>query len=56
MEMDRILTDDELKILCVLTLDLVRLRQNECHYLCIENVAPALLKDLIAAYLDETSS
>ena len=39
---------EELRELCTLTLELTRLRQNECKHLCIENFAPELLGKLIA--------
>ena len=38
---------EELRELCALTVELTRLRQNECKHLCIENVAPELLGKLI---------
>ena len=38
---------DELRELCTLTVELTRLRQNECKHLCIENFAPELLGKLI---------
>lgn len=39
---------EELRELCTLTVELTRLRQNECKHLCIENFAPELLGKLIA--------
>ena len=42
------MTKDELHELCVLTLELTRLRQNECKHLAIENFAPEVLRDLIS--------
>lgn len=38
---------EELRELCTLTVELTRLRQNECKHLCIENFAPELLGKLI---------
>lgn len=38
---------EELRELCTLTVELTRLRQNECKHLCIENFAPGLLGKLI---------
>lgn len=38
---------EELRELCRLTVELTRLRQNECKHLCIENFAPELLGKLI---------
>ena len=42
---------EELRELCTLTVDLTRLRQNECKHLCIENFAPELLGKLISERL-----
>lgn len=38
---------EELRELCAVTVELTRLRQNECKHLCIENFAPELLGKLI---------
>jgi hypothetical protein len=38
---------EELRELCTLTVELTRLRQNECKHLYIENFAPELLGKLI---------
>jgi hypothetical protein len=38
---------EELRELCALTVELTRMRQNECKHLCIENFAPELLGKLI---------
>ena len=38
---------EELRELCALTVELTKLRQNECKHLCIENFAPELLGKLI---------
>ena len=38
---------EEFKELCKLTVELTKLRQNECKHLCIENFAPELLARLI---------
>ena len=38
---------DELRELCAATVELTRMRQNECKHLCIENFAPELLGKLI---------
>jgi hypothetical protein len=42
---------DDLRELCALTVELTRLRQNECKHLCIENFAPGILQKLIQARL-----
>jgi hypothetical protein len=39
---------EELRELCALTVELTRLRQNECKHLAIENFAPELLGKLLA--------
>ncbi len=44
------MTTDELRELCALTVELVKLRQSECKHLCIENMAPGLLHKLIVAH------
>lgn len=41
------MTDEQLQIIANLTVELVRLRQNSCSNLCIENVAPKLFGDLV---------
>ena len=38
---------EELRELCAVTVELTRLRQNECKHLAIENFAPELLGKLI---------
>ena len=40
-------TVDELRELCELTVQLTKLRQNECKHLCIENIAPDILRNLL---------
>lgn len=40
---------EEFRALCDLTLELTRLRQNECKHLCVENVAPEILNNLLRA-------
>lgn len=45
----------ELRELCALTVELTRLRQNECKHLAIENFAPELLGKLIRE-LDQVDS
>jgi len=40
---------EEFRVLCDLTLELTRLRQNECKHLCVENVAPEILHNLLRA-------
>lgn len=37
----------QLREICVLTLELVRLRQSECRHLSIENVAPEIFGKLL---------
>ena len=44
------MTTDELKHLCDLTVRLVELRQRECKHLCIENIAPEILENLIVGF------
>ena len=39
---------EELRELCTLTVELVRLRQNECKHLCVENLGPEILHDLLS--------
>jgi len=53
MSADRIeiLTKTELDALGKLTVELIRLRQNEVKHLCVENIAPQLYADLCVAYL-----
>lgn len=40
----------KLEILCAHSLALVTLRQNECKHLCIENVGPQILSDVLRAH------
>lgn len=40
-------TVEELRELCELTIQLTKLRQNECKHLCIENIAPDILRKLL---------
>ena len=44
------MTIEELQELCKITVELTKLRQNECKHLCIENFAPDLLKQLIREF------
>ena len=37
----------ELKTIAELTVELARLRQNECNHLCIENVGPEIFGKLV---------
>lgn len=41
------ITVAELRELCELTVRLTTLRQNECKHLCIENIAPEILRKLL---------
>lgn len=41
------ITVNELHELCELTVQLTKLRQNECAHLCIENIAPDILRKLL---------
>lgn len=41
---------EELKEICKLTVELTRLKQNECAHLCIENVAPEIFEKLMRAH------
>lgn len=43
------MTIDELQVIADLTVRLTELRQNECKYLSVENFAPPLFRDLVAA-------
>lgn len=43
------LSRDELECCVELTERLVRLRQNECKHLCVENVGPDVFRKLIEA-------
>jgi hypothetical protein len=45
------MTAAELKVIADLTVELTRLRQNECKHLCIENLAPEIFGKLVGAYL-----
>lgn len=45
------MTIEEFHELCMLVVELTRLRQNECKHLCIENFAPALLDELIRSHM-----
>jgi hypothetical protein len=47
MSNETVMSIEELRELCALTVELTRLRQNECKHLCIENFAPELLGKLI---------
>ena len=47
MSNETVMSIEELRELCTLTVELTRLRQNECKHLCIENFAPELLGKLI---------
>ena len=40
---------EQLREICAVTVELTRLRQNECKHLCIENFAPELLGKLLNA-------
>ena len=53
MEITRVpgLTRDELECAVDLTERLVRLRQNECKHLAIENIGPEIYAKILAAYL-----
>lgn len=44
------MTADELKIIADLTLNLTKLRQNDCAWLCIENFSPELFSKLLTVY------
>lgn len=41
------MTTEDLRELCAVTVELTRLRQNECKHLAIENFAPELLGKLL---------
>jgi len=47
---------EELKEICDLTLELVRLLQNECKHLCVENVAPIIFERLLTSYTNRLMS
>ncbi len=44
------MTAEELKQICRLTVELTRLRQNECKHLCIENIAPDIFGKLLDVF------
>lgn len=44
--------EHELKLIFQLTLDLVKLRQNECKHLCVENAAPEILRGIMEVMQD----
>ena len=43
--------NDYFDCICRLTLELVRLRQNECKHLCIENLAPKIFGRLLREFV-----
>lgn len=43
------LPTEELRVLADLAVELVKLRQNECKHLCIENIGPEIWGKLLAA-------
>lgn len=45
------MSEAELRQICQLTVELTRLRQNECKHLSIENIAPELFRKLLDAFL-----
>lgn len=45
-----VISPEQLKEICTLTVELIRLRQKECAHLCIENVAPQLFGGLIREF------
>jgi hypothetical protein len=47
-KMMRTMTIEELREMCAMTVELTRLRQNECKHLAIEHFAPDLLGKLLA--------
>lgn len=50
----RPLSRDELECAVELTERLVKLRQNECKHLCIENIGPEIYRKVLQAYSPET--
>lgn len=55
MEITRMpLTRDELECAVDLTERLVKLRQNECKHLCIENIGPDIYAKVLGAYFPPT--
>ena len=56
MSGDEGITADELRELCTLVVELTRLRQSECKHLSVENFAPELLRNLIAAFAEANGS
>ena len=42
----------ELRLIFALTIDLVKMRQEECKHLCIENAAPEILRGIIEVLQD----
>lgn len=43
------MTDTQLREICLLVVELTRLRQEECKHLSVENFAPDLFRELVAA-------
>lgn len=41
------MSPEHLREICALTLELTRLRQNECKHLCIENAAAEIFRKLL---------
>ena len=41
---------EKLKLLCDMTVQLTKLRQNECKHLSIENTAPEIFSNLLSSY------
>jgi hypothetical protein len=50
------MTDAQFTEICRLTLELTRLRQEGCRTLCVENVAPDLLRKLLLVARDAPPS
>lgn len=44
------LTRDELECAVWLTFQLVKMRQEKCEHLCVENIGPEIYRKLLAAY------
>ncbi len=42
-------TVEEFAEICKLTVELTRLRQNECKHLCVENLGPEIFRGLLRA-------
>ncbi|MCA3188313.1 MULTISPECIES: hypothetical protein [unclassified Cupriavidus] len=56
MSTDFGLSPSHLREICTLTLELVKLRQNECKHLSIENIAPEIFGRLLTELCQRSQS